>query len=108
MTLNDTQFDEAARRLAERAIAAAGEDFDARCDYISSRLLARRLRDPERAVIRASVDELAAHYADDEAAAKELLDVGESPVEVDAKAQDLAVWTLVVNELMNLDEVINK
>jgi hypothetical protein len=108
LTLNDTLFVEAARRLAEHALAEAGEDFDARCDYVSTRLLARRLRDQERAVIKASVESLAAHYASEEAAAKELVDVGESPVEVDAAAQDLAVWTLVVNELMNLDEVVNK
>ena len=38
----------------------------------------------------------------------QLVAIGDSPVESDAAAQDLAVWTLVASELMNLDEVLNK
>jgi hypothetical protein len=108
VTLNDPQFVEAARRLAERTLAEAGEGFDQRCDYIAERLLARRLRDEERAIVRESVDALAKHYEGQGDAAAQLVDVGDSPVESKAEADELATWTLVVSELMNLDEALNK
>jgi hypothetical protein len=108
VVLNDPQFVEAARRLAERTLAEVGDDFDRRCDYISERLLARRLRAEEREVIRASVDALVAHYAAAAEDAGQLVDVGDSAIESQAAAQDLAVWTLVASELMNLDEALNK
>ena len=42
VTMNDVQFVEAARVLAERSDAIDG-DFDARLDYIATRVLARPL-----------------------------------------------------------------
>lgn len=107
VTLNDPQFVEAARRLAEKALAA-GQDFDARCDFIAQRLLARQLRDGERDVIRSSIEKLLAHYREKGDEAGQLLKVGESAVKGEAPAGELAAWTLVVNEFMNLDEVLNK
>ena len=44
VTLNDPQFVEAARNLAERAIKDGGDDADARLDFIATRVLARPLR----------------------------------------------------------------
>jgi hypothetical protein len=108
VTLNDPQFVEAARRLAERALAEGGASFDERCDYIAERLLARRLRTQERAVVQESIDALAKHYAEQGEAATQLVDVGESAVESKADPGELAAWTLVVSELMNLDEALNK
>jgi hypothetical protein len=108
VTLNDPQYVEAARRLAERTLAEGAAEFDARCDFVAERLLARRLRDEERAIVRASLKELVEHFQTEPAAAKELVEVGDSAVESTAEPAELAAWTLVVNELMNLDEVLNK
>jgi hypothetical protein len=107
VTLNDPQFVEAARSLAERALAAA-DTFDQRCDFIAERLLARQLRDAERQIIRASVERLSEHYRQKDQDARQLVDVGDSSVADGSQNGELAAWTLVVNELMNLDEVLNK
>src|SRR5438552_4666604 len=40
-TMNDPQWVEAARHLAERALREAPSDFDARLDYVTLRVLAR-------------------------------------------------------------------
>ena len=80
MTLNDPQFVEAARRLAQRTLAEAAEADDARIDFMARRLLARPLRDAEEAeVVRGSLDRLVAYYqSHPDDAAKLLIAVGES------------------------------
>jgi hypothetical protein len=107
VTLNDPQFVEAARRLAGRAIKAAS-DFNARLDFISERLLARRLRPQESTIVHATVERFQQHYAASEDDARQLIEVGESAVDPSIPAAELATWTMVANELMNLDEVLNK
>ena len=107
MTLNDVQMIEAARKLAENAIKSAGDD-DARIDAISKRLLARPLRPDEAAVVKSSLGELKAYYEAHKDDAAKLIAVGESKPD-DAVAPDtLAAWTMLTNQLMNLDEVLNK
>ncbi len=34
--------------------------------------------------------------------------VGESPWDTSLDAAELAAWTMLINQLMNLDEVLNK
>ena len=46
--------------------------------------------------------------AADEAAAAELLQVGESLCDTSLNASQLAAWTMVANMLLNLDETITK
>lgn len=108
VTLNDPQFVEAARHLATRAIESAGDRFEARLDWIGARLLARSFRPEEVAIIRQSLDKLKAHYEAHPEDAAELLSVGESPVVGAIPTTELAAWTMVCNQLMNLDEVLNK
>ena len=43
VTLNDPQFVEAARQLAQRAIHEAGPEFESALSFIAERLLAREL-----------------------------------------------------------------
>ncbi len=108
VTLNDTQFVEAARALAQRTLKDGGTTTDARLDFIARRLLARPLRAEELPVVKASLAELSSHYQGDPADAKKLLAVGESPADPSLDAPTLAAWTMVCNELMNLDEVLDK
>lgn len=107
-TLNDPQFIEAARKLAERSFQHCdGSDAD-RLNWIALQLLARPLREEERAVVQASLASLKEHYAGAAQDADELLKIGESKVEVKTEPVQLAAYTMVVNQLMNLDEVLNK
>ncbi|MCI0335884.1 MAG: DUF1553 domain-containing protein [Planctomycetes bacterium] len=107
VTLNDPQFVEAARRLAESSLKATA-DVTGRMNFLAERLLARRLRPNEVAIVQASLEKFQKHYAASEEDAKKLVDVGDSNVEATAPPADLAAWTMVANQLMNLDEVLNK
>jgi hypothetical protein len=106
VTLNDPQFVEAARALADRALAWSTDD-SMRLDFVARRLLARPLEPDEQELVLASLADLAAHYRADPVAAGQLVAVGASKPQA-TEPTTLAAWTMVVNELMNLDEVLCK
>jgi cytochrome c553 len=108
VTLNDPQFIEAARNLAQWALKGSDAATAARCDAISRRLLSRPLRTEEQQVVEASLTELLAHYQAHPDQAAALLKVGESVVDAGLEPATLAAWTMLCNQLMNLDEVLNK
>jgi hypothetical protein len=107
-TLNDTQFVEAARVLAQRSLKEVCSTEDARLDFMAERLLARPLRPEEMKIARASLNHLLASYKSAPDDADELLEVGESKADESLDPPTLAAYTMVANELMNLDEVLNK
>jgi len=107
VTMNDPQYVEAARQLAARAISQ-GENFDARLDAVTEPLLARRLGGPERAVVRKLEERALKTYRHDTAAAEALIAVGESKPDEKLPPADLAAWTLVASQIMNLDECLTK
>jgi Protein of unknown function (DUF1553) len=108
VTLNDVQFVEAARFLAQTALKDGGATDDAKIDFVARRLLSRPFRAEEMKVVRDSFTDLTAHYQTREADARKLITVGESQPDPSLDARTLAAWTMLVNELMNLDEVLNK
>ena len=55
-----------------------------------------------------SLGRLTAFYGDHETEAVELIKTGESNPDAGLEAKTLAAWTMLCNELMNLDEVLNK
>jgi cytochrome c553 len=107
VTLNDPQFVEAARALADRALEVAGDTDESRIDFIAERLLARPLSVEETAVVKQSLADLAAWYKAHPDEAKQLIVVGDSKPRA-ADAVQLASWTMLTNQLMNLDEVLCK
>jgi hypothetical protein len=108
VTLNDPQFVEAARRLAERALREGGETDAARIDFVARRLLARPFGDDERPTVERSLAALLAYYRQHTDDAAKLIAVGESKPDAALDAVTLAGWTMLANELLNLDEVLNK
>jgi mono/diheme cytochrome c family protein len=107
-TLNDPQFIEAARRLAERALKEGGDSDDTKIDYIAKRLLSRSLSEMELVIVRGSLGQLSTYYQQQAEDAKKLIAVGESKADATIEPAKLAAWTMLVNQLMNLDEVLNK
>ena len=107
VTLNDPLFVEASRTLAARALHA-GAGFDARLDTVSLRLLGRKFAADERVVVRRTLDAALATYGANPAAARQLLAVGDSPADEKLPAPELAAWTLVASQVMNLDESLTK
>jgi hypothetical protein len=107
VTLNDPQFFEAARHLAEQAVKSQ-TSADARMSFMAEKLLARPLAAEESAIVRGSLEKFQQHYTADTQDATKLITVGETKPESSIPPAELAAWTMVANELMNLDEVLNK
>jgi len=108
VTLNDPQFVEAARNLAQHALKDGGAAPSGPVEFMAKRLLSRALRAEEVPVVNASLDDLLAYYRAHPDDAKALLTEGESKPDPALEPSTLAAWTMLANELMNLDEVLNK
>jgi mono/diheme cytochrome c family protein len=106
VTMDDPQFVEAARVLAEKALTSSPQNVDAAFDYLSYRLLSRSFNDKERAVVKSSYKDYLSYYDSTPADAKKLIAVGESKAPNNLAAPELAAMTMVANEVMNLDEVL--
>jgi hypothetical protein len=107
VTLNDPQLVEAARHLAQTALKGS-TTFEGRLDFMARRLLARPLRTEEVGVVRGVLDDLLTHYQARPEDARRLIAVGESRADPGLDVATLAAWTMTANQLMNLDEVLNK
>jgi len=108
VTMNDVQFVEAARRLAERALAAAPGDPARQISYVSARVTGRELNERERAVTQKAYQDYLRHYDSHPADARRLIEQGESKPDPALPAANLAAMTMVANQLLNLDEVLVK
>jgi hypothetical protein len=108
VTLNDIQFVESARHLATRGLSEGGATSEQRLDWIARRLLARPLESEERQTVMNLLGELTAWYKSRPDEAKKLVSFGETPVDPKKNPSELAAWTMVVNQMMNLDEVLVK
>jgi hypothetical protein len=108
VTMNDTQFVEAARHLAESALLDGGATWESQLDYLTLRALARRFDLKERAIAKATYSDFLKHYDSNPADAKKLIRVGESEANPKADITQLAAMTMLANQVLNLDEVLNK
>jgi hypothetical protein len=108
VTLNDPQFIEAARGLAQLTLAKAGESNECRIDFMARRLLARPLRSEELQVVQGAVERLIAFYQSHPEETTKILAVGELKPQSGQEPALVAGWAMLANELLNLDEVINK
>jgi hypothetical protein len=106
-TLNDVQYIEAARKLAEHCLKDCGSESE-RLDYIARRVLARPLRDPERPIVEHVLSDLESHYQQATADAEALIKTGETKADPKLEPVQLAAYTMVVNQMLNLDEALNK
>jgi hypothetical protein len=108
VTMNDVQWVEAARGLAERVIREAGPGTEARIGRMSEILLAHDAQPQALAVLKTSLSEMEKHYAADPKAAHALVHEGESKPSANIPEPELAAWTMIANEMLNLDETLNK
>ncbi len=108
VTLNDPQYVEAARHLAQRALAASRGDDSQAVAQIAQRVLGRPMNARQQAIVLASQRDFLAYYESNTDDARALLAVGDSKVDTAVDAATLAAWTMVCNQVMNLDEVLNK
>ena len=77
-------------------------------DFMAARLIARPLKAKERKIVEAGLKDFLAHYQAEPNLAEALVKVGESKADASLDKPTLAAFTMVANQLMNLDEVLNK
>jgi len=107
VSMNDPQFFEAARLLGDRAIAYSGET-DSRLQFIARTLLARELDPPELDSLRQHHAGFLAHYSEHPDDARIVLTTGEFPPNPNVDQIEAAIWTMVANLMLNLDETLVK
>ncbi len=107
VTLNDPQFVEAARRLAEVALKDGGDPAVA-ISKIAQRVLLRARAAAETDVVMRTAHDLEQQFATNSESAKAFLAVGESKADPNLPAPQLAALTMVASQLLNLDEALNK
>ena len=106
--LNDPQFVEAARVLAERALQQGSEDESARITFVFRSLTGRHPTKPESRILLDLVSEQRGIYAEDTEAAASLAAVGERAPEASLDPVEVAAWTNVVQAVLNLDATVWK
>ena len=105
VTLNDPQFIEAARVLAQRTTATTD---DQRVDAFFRSIISRPARPDEVQLMKDLFREELADFRQNPKRAKALLSVGEYPVDRTRNSAELAAWTVVASTLLNFDEAIIK
>jgi len=106
--LNDPQFVEAARVLAEKLIQQHADSVDARLDAAFRLLTSRTATEKETAILRRLYQEQQARFSASPADATALLTVGDSPRNDKLNVTDHAATTIVIQALMNFDECVTK
>lgn len=107
VSMNDPQFFEAARKLAERTIRH-GAEVDARLDFLSRTLLARPLSPSENEILVAAHRRFSDHYRATPADAAAILTTGESAADPGLDPVEVATWTMLANQFLNFDETLTK
>jgi hypothetical protein len=108
VTMNDEQWVEAARALAQRVIEQGGKQPVQRIKLMSDILLSHDPPPQMASVLEGSLSQMEKHYAADPKAAAELLTVGETKSDPSIPPPELAAWTMVASEMLNLDETLTK
>jgi Protein of unknown function (DUF1553)/Protein of unknown function (DUF1549)/Planctomycete cytochrome C/Concanavalin A-like lectin/glucanases superfamily len=108
VTMNDVQWVEASRALAARVIREGGQETGKRLNLMSEILLSREAPPKMAAVLEASLKQMEDHYRADPKAAHALVNVGEKKHDTSIPEPELAAWTMVASEMLNLDETVTK
>jgi hypothetical protein len=106
--LNDPQYVEAARVLAERTIREGGPELRSRLTVAFRLLTSRRPGPEELEVLEALARSEQEAFAADPEAALELLAVGDHPRDPALDAPEVAALTVVANTIMSYDEAVIK
>lgn len=108
VTLNDPQFVEASRNLAQVVLRSEPGETRARLQLAARWTLCRSLGEAELQTVEPALARLQAYYREHPADAAALIKTGASKPDDKLNPVDLAVWTNLCNALLNLDEALNK
>jgi hypothetical protein len=105
--LNDPQFVEAARALAERAINVCANPED-RAAFVFRSLTGRRPSAQQTEVLLAMVDSQRKLFKQDETARAQWLAIGDHRSNDQLDAVELSAWSVVASGLVSFDETVMK
>ena len=106
--LNDPQYVEASRRLAEKVTQEQGEDVEAKIGYIFRALTSQEPTQKELAILKKLYYDEVAEFEKDQQSAVALLEVGDAKYDRSLPLPEVAALTLVTNTVMNFDEAVFK
>ncbi len=106
--LNDPEFVEAARVLAQKLLTPPALTDKARLESAFQRALSRSPNARESDSLLRFLDHQREHYKTDLAEAEKLQHVGLAPADSKIPSAELAAWTQVCRAVLNLNEVITR
>jgi hypothetical protein len=108
LLMNEPQFMEAARGLAERTLREGGRTVDDRLAFIYRLIMARSPSEKKALELRSTLKDLTAHYTSQPGATKQLLPMGKFATGTREEPALVAAWTMIANVILNLDEAVTK
>ena len=108
VTLNDTQFVEAARFLAQRAILEGGKTRVEQIEFAFRQATGTRPRQDVLDLLKRTFDEELKVFEADPERAKSLLTIGEAKRDDSIDASQHAAMLIVASVILNLDETLTK
>ncbi|VAX40312.1 hypothetical protein MNBD_PLANCTO02-1260, partial [hydrothermal vent metagenome] len=108
LLMNDPQYFEAARFLAQRMMKEGGKTDAQKITFAFQLTTTRKPTPKEIELLTTSLKDHLAEYKANPSAAKSLITIGETPPDKAINTTELAAWTMVANLILNLDEVITK
>ena len=108
LLLNDPQFVECARGLANRVLREGGTTPQSRAAYMLRLCTSRKPDASEVAELLSVIRDLEAIYAKDTEAAAKLVGAAEAGPDKKTPPADLAAWIMGANLVLNLDEFLTK
>ena len=106
--LNDPQFVEAAKKLAERVLISTPESIEQQLNTAFLLSTGRSLAKEEIDLLQSIYTEQLATFRKNEGAAQELLATGESIVDPELPVAETAAMTMVANTILNHDDTYMK
>ncbi|MDN5204801.1 PSD1 and planctomycete cytochrome C domain-containing protein [Fulvivirgaceae bacterium BMA10] len=106
--LNDPQYTEASRVLAERVVKEGGNSIEDKIQYAFRTTTARYANEDELAILKEVFDREYQGFNEDKESAEQLLLIGEHIFDNKLDPAETAAYTVVVNTIFNLSETITK
>ena len=107
VTLNDPQFVEAARAMAQRLILESKET-DTRIAQAFRLATAREPNTSEIEILKTALDEQLQNFKADPTKATQFLGIGESKRDESLDPVEHAAWTIISQMILNLDETLTR
>ncbi len=106
--MNDPQYVEAARILAEKTMQTSGASVSDKINFIFKSLVGRNADKTELASLQELQEMSLTDFQKDQKSVRELLNIGETKVNRTLNKTELAAYTMIASTVMNFDEFVMK